>query len=196
MVACTELSDYDSDFMLQLISKARELADITDMKVSFACLGEELKDKFGRLSRYGTDIIYFTEYKGQSDDITVSGIIGNIIKEKKPKVVLFPATNTGKAAAAILSTRFEAGLTADVISLDYEGGTFSFSRAAINDSLVAKIQCINCDIMICTVKENAFAVSECSNKYDAEIILLDMPVIETERNAKKEIEQAPAEEAK
>lgn len=173
--------------MIQLVSKARRLADESNMNVAFACIGAEHKEQFKRISTYGVNTIYFTEYEKMTDEIAVSDILGNIIKEMKPRVVLFPATDFGKAVAAILSTRFEAGLTADVISLDYEEGTFNFSRAAINDSLVAKIQCINCDIMMCTIKENAFAMGKCDNVEEANVVMMEVPEIQVDRVAKKEI---------
>jgi electron transfer flavoprotein alpha subunit len=73
--------------------------------------------------------------------------------------VLFPATDFGKAAAARLSARLGLGLTADCIDFSLEDD-FYFFRAAMNQSVIAKIKCINCDIRMGTVKKDVFLPQE------------------------------------
>lgn len=73
--------------------------------------------------------------------------------------VLYPATSFGKSVAARLSVRLGAGLTADCVEIGYdEQGKIWMQRAAMNDSVLARIKCINCDICMCTVKADVFRI--------------------------------------
>lgn len=148
---------YASEHILQLVTKARMLADSYDMTVSVVCIGEADEKAFEKLKEYGADIILFCVQQKTLGIRDYSDIVADILRHKAPRVVLYPASSFGKQLAAILSTRFEAGLTADCtdIQFDEEDG-FLFYRAAINDSVIAKIKGIHCQCTMCTVKKNVF----------------------------------------
>ena len=153
----SDSENYDHEHILQITSKARELADKCDMKVSVLCVGREDEKKFKKLMEHGADTVILSEQDYAPGVRALADVSSGVIRERNPAAVLFPATNTGKNVAAVLSVRFGAGLTADCIEIEAtEDGDFYFYRAAINDSVVAKISCINCDIRMCTVKKNVF----------------------------------------
>lgn len=138
------------------------LADHCSKNVVVLCIGKYKEDQFKTLNQYGANTIIISEQSEQPNVRSFSDIISAVIKQRTPYVVLFPASHFGKSVAAILSTRFEAGLTADCIDIEVtDHFDLYFSRAAMNDSVIAKIKCINCDIKMCTVKKNVFI----KNKY-------------------------------
>lgn len=157
---------YASDHVLQMTSKARMLADSKNacskesdynLQVTVLCIGPEKKEDYEILLEYGADRVLtcFTEEKITTN--LFCNIIFQVVKKENIMAVFYPASGFGKQVAAVLSTRFEAGLTADCIDIFFdEQSQMCFSRAAMNDSIIARIKCINNPLMMCTVKKNVF----------------------------------------
>jgi len=152
--------DYDSQYILQLITKARSLADYDNSKVLVCCVGPYHKEKLQNLSRFGADTIIICERPNVTDVWMYSDIISEMLREHMPDMAIFPASDFGKEIAAIISTVFEAGLTADCIDIKRnKNNEVSFYRAALNDSVIAEIQCKDSAIRLCTVKKGIFVES-------------------------------------
>ena len=63
--------------------------------------------------------------------------------------------------ASVLAMMLDGGLTADCINIEYDKKDgFQFFRAALSDSIVAKIKCINTDYQLCTIKQNSFQIKK------------------------------------
>lgn len=149
-----------SDFhTLQLLNKANQLAEQADASVSIVCVGVEPEGKFYNFSHYGCKHIIYCKCR-ESDHAIYANIIGAMIKEKAPALIILPADDFGRPLAASLSSRFEAGLTADCIEIESDHEGFVFSRAALNHTVIAKIKGINSKLQMCTVKQNVFTCSE------------------------------------
>lgn len=153
--------DFTSDHVLQMLSKACQLAEKSGKTVQALCVGRHHEGDFSHMFAYGADeVIYYPTQHGENV-YHLSNIVTDTLREKMPEVVMFPATETGKAVAAITSVRMNAGLTADCIDVEVDDDNeFYFTRAALNDSVIAKIKCINCDLKMCTVKANVFVKSK------------------------------------
>lgn len=155
--------EYNREDILQIITKAKELGDVSKSRVSTLCVGQKSDEKLSILFQYGTDRVLFCREENQFDLAYFIELIAAMVEKISPDIILFPATVDGKATAAVLSNRFEAGLTADCIEIDFdESGEIVFSRAAINDSVIATIKSTNCNIMMGTVKEGVFVKKEFS----------------------------------
>lgn len=162
---------YDCDHHLQIVSKARELADRRGGEVITVCQEESDATDWTGVFSHGADAAIMIETGQESCFEHFCDGVYALIKQTDPEVLLFPATETGKAVAAVLSTRLEAGLTADCIDIAMdEEETLYFSRAAINDTVIAKIQCHNSRIKMGTVKEGAFIKKKRSNASNGRII--------------------------
>jgi electron transfer flavoprotein alpha subunit len=160
----------DNEHLFQIISKARSLAEDSGNCVTVLCIGNYSKEQLSEYIKYGADTVLLNNQINYPTIKAFCDIATEIIKFQKPKVILFPASHFGKAAAAVLSTRFEAGLTADCIEVEVnENKDFFFSRAAINDSVIARIQCINCKLMMCTVKKDVFVKKQFENDRQGKI---------------------------
>lgn len=151
---------YDSTHVLQILGKAKELAEKKGWHVAVICIGVANQVSFDSLGRFGAEKIYSCSLSTNNTYMRAD-ILKKLIKEEKPSAVFFQSTPNGKYLAAVCSTHFESGLTADCneINID-EDGEFIFSRAALNDSIIANIKCRNSDIQMCTVKYNVFEVPE------------------------------------
>lgn len=185
LIACIGRVENNCDIYLQMISKAHLLSidNGNIFQVSCAYIGEKNENKLSVFSKYGAEKIYYCNSNSKIEEFDFCEILEKLIIEIEPEVVIFPSDNIGKSVAAVMATRFGAGLTADVIDIKYENNIFYFFRAAMNDSMIAKIQCINCDIMMCTVKDNSFPMcilQDKNEKYD----LVNFDISEYKTNQK------------
>ncbi len=129
---------------LELLSKARELADALNEKVYAMLLGHNLSTQAQECIAYGADTVlrvdapeletYTTEPYAQA--------IHQIIIENKPSIVLIGATTIGRDLGPRLSARVETGLTADCTGLEIaEDGGLLMTRPAFGGNLMATIVC-------------------------------------------------------
>lgn len=167
LVVC-DAKEYDSEHSLQIITKARVLANECGKDVLVICAGQYDEKRLKELITYGANNVIIYESIEKIEVNEFADIMTEVIKEHRPEVIMFPASNYGKAVAAILSTRFEAGLTADCIDIEFTDD-FCFCRAAINNSVIAKIKCTNCDIKMGTIKKDVFAKKEYEGKINGTI---------------------------
>jgi len=107
------------DTPLELMGKARHLADTLGVKLAVAVLGDKVKDLATRLTHYGADKVYLVEHPLLSAYQTNSyaKVIFDLIHKYEPQVVLYGATVTGRDLAPRVASAAKAGLTADCTDL-------------------------------------------------------------------------------
>ena len=158
LVVCDDIAEPENH-ILQIISKAGELAAQNKCGVCVICPANWKYEEYQKLIGYGADEVIAPE-SGKMQIRSYCDYIAKVIGEKKVIAVLYPANSFGKSVAARLSVRLGAGLTADCVEIGYdEQGKIWVQRAAMNDSVLARIKCINCDISMCTVKADVFQIS-------------------------------------
>ncbi|HAG13393.1 MAG TPA: electron transfer flavoprotein subunit alpha/FixB family protein [Ruminococcus sp.] len=156
LVVCVPEREADAH-ICQILSKARDLAAQSGKQVCAADAGIFDPERVRRFSEGGAQQIYFSECGALTGIRGYCAAMETLIRQADPEIVLFPATESGKIIAAVLSARFEAGLTADCIDVVYDAEQiFHFYRAAISDSVIANITGINSRISMGTVKEGVF----------------------------------------
>ena len=169
LVVCDDREKAENH-ILQLISKASELADQINSEVCVICPPDWESLEYDKLAEYGADEIIAPK-SGKMQIRSYCDYVEEIIKDKKVVAVMYPASSFGKSVAARLSVRFDAGLTADCIEIGYdEQGEIWVQRAAMNDSVLARIKCINCDISMCTVKVDVFQIRKTEGRSGKVII--------------------------
>lgn len=104
---------------LQLVGKARSLADQLGVRVEAVLLGEQLSESAQLLIASGVDTVYLGESAelGVYQSDVYSEIIVNLAKEHKPEILLLGSTFMGRELAPIIAARLETGLTAHCIDL-------------------------------------------------------------------------------
>jgi electron transfer flavoprotein alpha subunit len=107
------------DTPLELMSKARHLADTLKVKLAAAVLGDNVKELAKKLIYYGSDKVYVAEnplletYQTNS----YAKVILGLINKYQPQIVLYGATATGRDLAPRVASAARAGLTADCTDL-------------------------------------------------------------------------------
>ena len=108
-----------ADVSLELVSKARDLADQLGVKAEAVLLGDKLEHCVPILYSYGCDTVYLAEDK-RLEPFTVlpfAKVIMDLIREHKPNILMFGATMKGRELAPRVASEKLGGLTADCTEL-------------------------------------------------------------------------------
>ena len=107
------------DTPIELMSKARHLADTLNVKLAAAVLGDNVKDLAAKLIHYGADKVYLAEHSllGAYQTNSYAKVMFDLIHKHKPQIVLYGATITGRDLAPRIASAAKAGLTADCTDL-------------------------------------------------------------------------------
>lgn len=129
---------------LELLGKARELADTLNEKVCALLLGHNISNQAKECIAYGADTVYCVDAPELEHYMTepYTQAIYQITLEHKPSILLIGATTIGRDLGPRLSARLETGLTADCTGLDIsEEGELMMTRPAFGGNLMATILC-------------------------------------------------------
>ena len=157
-----------SNIALELLGKARELAnDLDDKTVTAVLIGENVGGLTDELAKYGADrvvVIDDPELKDYRTEPYTQALAG-AIEEFKPETVLVGATAIGRDLGPRTSARVETGLTADCTKLeigDYplvaipnqeqKHKQLLMTRPAFGGNTIATIACPNNRPQMATVR--------------------------------------------
>jgi electron transfer flavoprotein alpha subunit len=146
---------------LELVGKARRLADSLETKVGVCLAGHEVEPMAKELIPAGADNIYTIEDKLLSvfDPIAHRKAVANAISTYWPQIVLFGATPRGRMLAPMVSYSLGCGLTADCTSLDIRDssrkgriGILFQTRPALGGNVMATICTKNSKAQMATAR--------------------------------------------
>lgn len=167
---------------LELLCEGRKLAD--DLKVELA--GILIGDGVSHLAKdcfaYGAEKVYLVEgpvFEHYRTDSYTTAIV-ELIKQYKPEIILFGATNNGRDFAARIAVRANTGLTADCteLSIDPETRLLMQTRPAFGGNVMATILCANHRPQMATVRPKVMAMEEPNYSRTGEIIRYESPIKE------------------
>jgi electron transfer flavoprotein alpha subunit len=107
------------DTPVELMSKARHLADTLGVKLAAVVMGDGVKNLAARLTHCGADKVYLAEHPLLRTYQTNSyaRVIVDLIHKHRPQIVLYGATIAGRDLAPRIASAIKAGLTADCTDL-------------------------------------------------------------------------------
>ncbi|MCQ2352562.1 MAG: electron transfer flavoprotein subunit alpha/FixB family protein [Victivallaceae bacterium] len=123
---------------LELISKARELADRLQVKVEALLLGNDVAKVAPQLFAYGCDKVLLAE-DPRLEPFTVlpfARVIMKLILERHPNILLFGATLKGRELAPRIASEKRAGLTADCTDLKIDDFEDKKNNKSYTDKLM------------------------------------------------------------
>ncbi|MBD3309086.1 electron transfer flavoprotein subunit alpha [candidate division KSB3 bacterium] len=108
-----------AEVSLELLSKARLLAEHLQVRVSAVVLGHNIKALPPTLFAYGADKVYLVDQKLLQEYITLpyANVVVDLIQTYQPQIVLYGATTTGRDVAPRIASELKVGLTADCTDL-------------------------------------------------------------------------------
>jgi electron transfer flavoprotein alpha subunit len=129
---------------LELLGKARVLADTLDEKVVAILLGHNITDQAQGLISAGADKVIVADDEALKDYLTepYTQAITQITKDFNPSGILIGATTIGRDLGPRISARLSTGLTADCTSLEVsEDRDLLMTRPAFGGNVMATIVC-------------------------------------------------------
>ena len=130
---------------LELLGKARELADILGQQVYAMLLGYQITNLAQELISYGADKVLVSDDECLKDYTTepYTQAIAQFIKDYKPSIVFIGSTTIGRDLGPRVSSRVSTGLTADCTKLEIndEDKELWSTRPAFGGNLMATIIC-------------------------------------------------------
>ncbi|MBK8481561.1 MAG: electron transfer flavoprotein subunit alpha/FixB family protein [Proteobacteria bacterium] len=125
-----------AEVSFELLSKGRKLADQLGGALKALAIGHELDEVVRQAFRYGSDEVLLIEHEALRDYRTLpySRVVGDLIAEQQPRIVLFGATFIGRDLAPRVASFTRSGLTADCTDLKI--GDASYLRRDYTDLLL------------------------------------------------------------
>jgi electron transfer flavoprotein alpha subunit len=176
-----------AEVSLELVSKARELADQLGVSVSAALFGEKVAGEVPRIAGLGADLVYLVEDPKlrHYTPIPYSKLMIRVIKDYKPQIVLYGATTGGRDLAPRVASNLRVGLTADCTDLkigdhvqkevEYRNILYQI-RPAFGGNIIATIVCPEHKPQMATVREGVMRMNPADTTRKAEVLRLPSPL--------------------
>ncbi len=183
---------------LELLGKARDLADALNQKVVAIFPGDNISDKASLLIEYGADSVicidsphlrvYLTEQYTQA--------VFQVAEKFKPSILLIGATTIGRDLGPRLSGRLLTGLTADCTKLEIsDEKNLLMTRPAFGGNLMATITCTEHRPQMSTVRPGVMRKRERDCDRRGEILSFN-PVFDESKFRVKLLENVKEEKGK
>lgn len=183
---------------IELIGEGRKLADVLGKELVVVVAGYKIDEEVNKLLHYGVNKAYYLE-SPLLEKFSTDGYVkafADIIKEKKPEIVLVGASSLGRDIGPRLAARLGTGLTADCtkLEIDAEDKKLLMTRPAFGGNLMATIICPKNRPQMSTVRPGVMAKAAYS-----EVPTGDMEVIDpglTEADIKTTLEKVIVDDNK
>lgn len=163
---------------LELLGKARTLADETNQRVIAALVGDGVEELVDELYHYGADKVVLANHKNLAIYMTdyYAKVMTEVIENEKPEICLFGATAIGRDLAPRIAARIQTGLTADCTSLEIDDETkkLLMTRPAFGGNIMATIICPDHFPQMSTVRPGVMQMIEKDFNRSGELVQLQV----------------------
>jgi electron transfer flavoprotein alpha subunit len=170
-----------AEVSLELISKARDLADQVKAKVSAVLVGHNMKKAAESLIPHRVDQLIVVDHKGLAHytPVPYTKVLTQVIRKYAPQIVLYGATTTGRDIAPRIASALKVGLTADCTDLqigDYKSKGTKYEdvlyqiRPAFGGNIIATIVSPEKKPQMATVREGVMKMAAPDPDYKGEIV--------------------------
>ena len=176
-----------ADVSLELLTKARSLANRLKCKLEAVAAGHKLDGVGEQVFSYSVDTLYLADDARLSPYTSMphTSVLVNLFKEEKPQIALMGATSIGRDLGPRVSSALFSGLTADCTSLEIgdhedkkEGKTYKDLlyqiRPAFGGNIVATIINPDCRPQRATVREGVMKKEVFDPQYKGKTKQLDV----------------------
>jgi electron transfer flavoprotein alpha subunit len=165
------------DLTIEMLGKARELANKLQTEVAAVLLGNNMQEKGNDLIKYGADKVYLVDdpalERFQAEPYL--SVLHHLVANYRPEIIMVGSTRNGKPLAARLATRLDAGCVPDCIGLSVDDGRRLIGdRITYGGNAVAKVA-FKSKPQIVTVPARAFEKPN-SQERRGEIVKLNVKI--------------------
>lgn len=180
---------------IELLGKARELADDLGQKVVAMLVGEKVKHHASVLIAHGADKVIVVEDPMLKEYATepYAKAVYSIIKANDPEIAIYGASSIGRDLAPRLAARIHTGLTADCTGLEIEpeSKNLMMTRPAFGGNLMATILCEEFRPQMATVRPGVMSSLDRDDSRKGEVEELKVEFTDADMNIKiKEIHKS------
>jgi len=156
----------------EIVSEGRRIADALGQELTVLLLGSNIKDKAGELAHYGADKVIVADDPRLETYTTdaYTSVIGDLVKENDPAVLLLGASVQGKDLSARLSARLDIGMAQDCTAFSIEDGNLVATRPIYAGKAYAKVTFENSLPQMASARPKVMAISEPDTSKSAEIV--------------------------
>lgn len=162
---------------LELLGIGRKLADKKGVMLSAVLIGADTGDTDQLLIKHGADVVYKADHPALKDfcEDSYAQVLGDLVVEKKPEIVLAGATAIGRSFIPAIATRLNAGLTADCTGLEIResDGALLQTRPAFGGNIMATIVCENNRPQMATVRSKVMKALEPDDSRTGEVVVVE-----------------------
>lgn len=173
-----------ADVSLELLTKARSLAQTLGCKVEAIAIGHNIAGIENQLAQYGADIVHIADGEELAPYRTLphTSVICGVFEQEKPQIALFGASSVGRDLGPRVSSALHSGLTADCTSLEIGDHTTKDKeykdllyqiRPAFGGNIIATIINPDCRPQMATVREGVMKMEKINNPTPAEVKQID-----------------------
>ncbi|MCK5312145.1 MAG: electron transfer flavoprotein subunit alpha/FixB family protein [Desulfobacteraceae bacterium] len=165
-----EIQDHEQvlEGSLELLSKARCLADKFEHKVFAVVFGEDVEQYLPEIELLCPDVVIYCSHENLKhyDSQIFPDMITQLIKEYKPFAFLSTFTEAGKDLTPRLAQRFATGCTSHCTDLDieyipeYERNLLMMKRPAFSGNIIATIVSPDTMPQMATIQPGVFSKNE------------------------------------
>ena len=146
---------------LELLGKGREIANKVGTELTAILLGHQTDHIAKELIAYGADRVIAADHPllGHFSTDAYTKVMCDIIKDKKPEILIIGATYLGRDLGPRIAARLATGLTADCTALDVDSennNNLLMTRPAFGGNLMATIVCGENRPQMATVRPGVF----------------------------------------
>ena len=149
---------------LEILGKARELAERLATDVTGVILGYDIREFSEEAAQFGADRVLVADSPSLAQYTTEAfcNVLAEVVRDRKPEIFLLGATHDGRDLAGRLAVRLNTGLTAHAVQVDIEPETnlLVCGVPGFGGSIVARCKCPRSRPQMATVRPGIFPVPE------------------------------------
>lgn len=176
-VFCEQKNGEIQSISYELLGEGRKLADRLGVELCGVLLGSDIAGLTKKISERCADKIYVVDNPALKDfvDEPYAKVMGQLIEDYKPEIVLTGATAVGRAFIPRVAAMLQTGLTADCTGLDIcdETRMLLQTRPAFGGNIMATILCTDYRPQMATVRHKVMKEAAVNPANKAEVINVD-----------------------
>ena len=179
---------------LQLVGKARELADQLGVDVEAVFLGDDIERQAGEVIAAGADRVLVGDASNLAhyQPERYTEVITKLARSRNPQILLMGATSMGRELAPLVAARLETGLTAHCIDLVLDEEHVLEQRIPAYGGLLS-IVCPERRPQMATVARGVFPTPEPDPARRGEVVAVAVPTDPPDRVETLEVVQEAAD---
>jgi len=171
-----------TDISLQVLSKGREFADLTNSKLSCIVLGSDLESVADELISHGADKVYLAEDDNLKEYVTTpyKKVVSDLAENDTPEIFLFPGSTQGNDLAPALASELQTGCVMDCHDLLIKDELLIQKKLEYDSKVFSNYVTKSSVPQIATLKDGICEINKADNSREGEVVNVDVALDNTD----------------